>query len=175
VAEYAAHVTTDVEHVTDEQLDELVDVLAPVAGVPSLLGGRLSVQLNVPTEHPRLADATEHAEAVVIDAIRRVRIAPPGTGRVVGVEVLEQAEFMRRLDGPPPADDLVPTTEAAQILDVSRQRVAQLAEAFPEFPSPIRRGRMLLWPRTGLREFLATWDRSPGPKRSGRVEAGAQG
>jgi predicted DNA-binding transcriptional regulator AlpA len=165
-------VTTDVEDVTDDQLDELVDALAPVAGAPSMHGGRLSVQLNVVTEHPRLADATEHAEAVIVDAMRRVGLATARTGRVVGVEVLEQAEFNRRIDGPPRADDLIPTADAAQLLDVSRQRISQLAEAFEDFPRPVKRGRVLLWPRSALFAWRAGWDRSPGPKRSGRVDSG---
>ncbi|MHA6626928.1 helix-turn-helix transcriptional regulator [Pseudonocardia sichuanensis] len=164
MAEYAAHVTTDITAVTDEQLDDLVEAFAPVAGVPSMLGGRLSVQLTVVTEHPRLADASEHAEAVTIDVLRRVGIANARTGRAVGVEVLTTEEFDRRLGLPTDVDDLVSTTEAGEILGVARQRVLQLADR-DDFPEPVRRGqRGLFWSAAALRRFAAGWDRRPGPK-----------
>jgi predicted DNA-binding transcriptional regulator AlpA len=167
VAEFAAHVTTDIEQVSDEQLDDLVDALAPVAGVPSLLGGRLSVQLTLEAEGMR--GALEQAVRAVGEAM-----AAAGVGmHVVGVEVLEQAEFDRRQGLPPQVEDLVSTTEAGEILGVSRQRILQLAEAYPDtFPRPVRLGaRGLHWSAAALRRFDTIWDRSPGPRRKPVVDA----
>jgi hypothetical protein len=85
VTTYSAHLTTDVEQITDEQLDALVDALAPVAGVPSMLGGRLSVQLTVE------ASTIGVAESLATQAVRdAVRLAVPAVDigpEFVGVEL----------------------------------------------------------------------------------------
>jgi predicted DNA-binding transcriptional regulator AlpA len=162
MAEYAAHVTTDLEHITDDQLDDLVDALAHVYAVPSMLGGRLSVQLTV-TCPPEAGLVEAHREAV-----RHVLPALAGLGlraHVVAVEVLTAEEFARRQGLPPRVDDVVSTTEAGEMLGVSRQRVLQLAER-DDFPEPIRLGqRDLVWSADALRRFAEAWDRRPGPKK----------
>lgn len=158
MAEYAVHLTTDRADVTDEQLDDLVDALAPLAGVPSMLDGRLSVQLTV-DDHDLVTAAAQaqHAVHTVL------RYAQPV--QVVAIEVMTAEEFARRLDGPPRAGDLVSTTEAAELLGVSRQRVLQLSKDRPEFPEPVRLGaRGLHWSAAGVRRFAAAWERRSGPK-----------
>lgn len=161
MAEYAAHITTDVGEVTDDQLDDLVDALAPVAGVPSMLGGRLSVQLTVE------ADALLYAHTVAYgDVLAACSEAGLADVEIVGVEVLTAAEFERQQDGPPPVDDLVSTVQAGRILGVSRQRILQLSANHSNFPEPVNLGtRGLYWSAAALRRFDATWDRSFAPKR----------
>jgi len=165
MAEYAAHVTTDLERVDDEHLDRLVEVLAPQAGVPSMLGGRLSVQLTVDVDSLDLALSA--AAAIVLRAVTGTLSVPVGDWvHVVGVEVLERAEFERRLALPVEAPDLISTVEAADVLDVSRQRVLQLVNDHPEFPEPVRRGsRGMLHSRAALLRFLEVWDRTAGPRQ----------
>jgi predicted DNA-binding transcriptional regulator AlpA len=167
VTTHAVHLTTDVDHVTDDQLDDLVDALAPWSGVPSMLDGRLSVQLTI--DGPGIGEVSLFAMSRVANTIsatlKRSQLG------ITGLEILDQYEFDRRLEDRPPLDDLIPTAQAAEILGVKRQRVDQLAKSFENFPRPVRRGRVLLWPVPALREFLAEWDRSPGPKRTGHAES----
>ena len=162
MAEYAADVTTDLEHITDDQLDDLVDALAHVSAAPSMLGDRLSVQITVAC--PPEAGLVEAHRA----AVRHVLFALAGLGidaQVVAVDVQTAEEFERRLGLPPQVHDLVSTTEAGEILGVSRQRVLQLAER-DDFPEPVRLGqRDLLWSADALRRFARGWDRRPGPKK----------
>lgn len=57
------------------------------------------------------------------------------------------------------ADDLVGAAEVAQMLEVSRQRVHQLGQEYPDFPKPVARlARGHVWKR---RE-IAAWDRKHG-------------
>jgi hypothetical protein len=94
--EYAAHVATSLTNRTidhagyqlDDVLDEIVDQLAPLAGVPSMLDGYLTVQVTVE------ADDLTAATAVATDAVvRAARAAAPGLGiDAVAVEVLNQDE-----------------------------------------------------------------------------------
>lgn len=95
--EYAAHVTTDVTEVTEDQIDGLVDALAPVYGAVSMLGGTLSAQLTVSGNE--LRDAAVQATATVNLALHHASIADIRTSHVTRVEVLTQAEFERRQDG----------------------------------------------------------------------------
>lgn len=159
MAEYAAHVTTDVGEVTDEQLDELVERLAPWAGVPSMHGGTLSVQLTVEADFFHTAALV--AGATVFAEVEGVELR----GSVVGIEVLTDDEFERRLGLPLVAPDLISTVEVGELLDVSRQRVLQLVDDHPDFPEPVRRGRRgLLHSRAAVLRFLAHWDRSARPR-----------
>lgn len=100
---------------TDDHVDELLDQFANyhaiVSGTPS---GGLEVVFTFPAEN--LAQALSTAQALV------------GHLDLVGLEVLETTEWDRRVDAvdvPP----LVSVTEAAQMLGVSRQAVAQRLEA----------------------------------------------
>ena len=82
------------------------------------------------------------------------------------MEVVTAEEFARGFNDATRADDLVPTSEAADLLGVKRQRVLQLAKTYVgEFPEPVRLGsRGLFWSRTALGRFAATRKRSSGPK-----------
>jgi predicted DNA-binding transcriptional regulator AlpA len=158
MGEYAVHLTTDRIDVTDDQLDDIVTELIAYAGVPSMVGGRLSLQLTV--EASSISDAVWHVEALA---------AAPGitgsTAHVVAVEVQTAEEFARSFDEPRRTDDLAPTSEVAEILGVKRQRVLQLAKR-PDFPRAVRLGvRGLHFSRAAVGQFKQTWDRSPGPKR----------
>ena len=159
MAEFAVHVTTDVTDLSDDQLDELVEQFADHSGVPSMLGGRLSVQMTVD-------DAENLGDAALI-ATTAVQLRLPVPGRAVAVEVMTAEDFARGFGEAIRAEDLVPTAEAAEILGVKRQRVLQLAKAYAgQFPEPVRLGsRGLYWSRAALSRFAATRDRTSGPKK----------
>lgn len=157
MAEFAVHVTTDITELHDDQLDELVERFVEYAGVPSMLGGRLSLQLTV--------SGAESLEDAALIAATAVRLNLPVPGQAVAVEVVTAEEFARGFGDGGRTDDLVPTSEAADLLGVKRQRVLQLAKTYTgEFPEPVRLGsRGLFWSRTALSRFAATRKRSSGP------------
>lgn len=165
MAEFAVHVTTNVTDLTDDQLDELIERFAEYSGVPSMLGGRLSLQLTVFD-----ADSLEDAALIAATA---VRLNLPVPGQAVAVEVVTAEEFARGF-GDAARTDLVPTSEAADLLGVKRQRVLQLAKAYAgQFPEPVRLGsRGLFWSRAALGRFAATRKRSSGPK--GKAQLGPE-
>lgn len=68
--EYRVEIDTDIPQPSDDELDDLVDALRPVSGVPSAPGGTLSVTLSVDA---RDAPAAVHAglEALLV-ALRRI-------------------------------------------------------------------------------------------------------
>ena len=163
MAEYAVHVTTTarLDPDDDRAWDELIEQLAPYAaalGSEGPAGERLSAQLTVAAGD--LRDAGEAGCAGVLVALAGLGIA----AAVVAVEVTTGDEFARRQDVPRQVDDLASTSEIAELLGVSRQRVLQLAKA-PGFPPARRLGaRGLHWSRAAVSRFAATWKRSPGPK-----------
>ena len=99
--------------------------------------GWLSVTITVPAENLRQAAAT--ALAVVEQAAG----AP-----AVSIDVMATDEFDARA-GFVPVPDLVGTSEAAEILGVSRQRVLQLARSGALPASPVG-GKALAFPRSAV-------------------------
>lgn len=68
----------------------------------------------------------------------------------------------------PTVPELVSAAEAAEILDVSRQRVHQLQADHDEFPAPLYELRTgPLWTRDAIEWFQRHWERKPGrrPRR----------
>jgi hypothetical protein len=67
----------------------------------------------------------------------------------------------------PREQELMGYREAAEELDVSRQRVAQLDGNHPDFPRPIgRTGAGPVFTAESIRSFAARWDRSPGRRKT---------
>lgn len=146
--EYAVHVTTDTT-VTDDQYSDLFDLLSmrwhgTVGETPDRC---LSAQLTVPA-----ADFG----AAVTDGIRAVTDAMHIVShRDVGirhVEAMTDGAFKTWLY-PRRADDLISVAEQADILGVSRQRVAQIAAADPTFPASIPVGRAMLRSASAIRAY----------------------
>lgn len=75
----------------------------------------------------------------------------------------EQADAERDY---PREQELMGYREAAETLDVSRQRVAQLDGGHPDFPRPIGRiGAGPVFTAESIKSFALRWDRSPGRRR----------
>lgn len=87
-------------------------------------------------------------------------------GSPVAVEVVTNEEFDRRLERPA-FPQLAGVSEIAAMLDVSRQRVAELRQR-PDFPAPIARLKAgPVWRAGDLSRFVDEWERKPGrPKNT---------
>lgn len=70
----------------------------------------------------------------------------------------------------PDTPELLASTDVAEVLGVSRQRVHQLAAEHPQFPAPYARlGSGPIWTRPVIDRF-ASWSRRPGrPARPARA------
>jgi len=78
------------------------------------------------------------------------------------VEALTYQELDAEL-ARPAVPDLVGTREVAKLLNVSRQRLAQLRENKPDFPKPIvELAAGPVWTRAALDTWMASWSRQPG-------------
>ncbi|MHC3475471.1 hypothetical protein ACYF6T_43355 [Streptomyces sp. 7R007] len=67
----------------------------------------------------------------------------------------------------PRGQELMGYQEAAETLEVSRQRVAQLDGSHPDFPRPIGRiGAGPVFTAESIKSFALRWDRSPGRRRA---------
>lgn len=102
----------------DDLLDELIDVHPAVSMTPQ---GWVSATITIPVESA--LQAAVLGSAVVERAARVVGLREP----ILHLDVLAEPERDAR-EGFPVVPDLVSTAEAAQLLGVSRQRVAQLIE-----------------------------------------------
>ncbi len=94
--------------------------------------------------------------------------------RAQGIEggIVEAAgtdpEIARHRAEAPTVPELVSASDAAGILEVSRQRVAELARTHPDFPAPITEvATGPLWTRPAIEAFAAARARTPGrPRRN---------
>jgi hypothetical protein len=116
-----------------------------------------------------ISETDQPMEVAVHDGLDRVENVIEETGlslQMIGVQIEEFAEWLRRLDEPDVREDLVGAVEAAEILNISRTRVHQLAEKNPDFPKPrheLTAGK--LWARQDIEEFDRRWERRKGRPR----------
>jgi predicted DNA-binding transcriptional regulator AlpA len=113
-------------------------------------------------------DVTVHAPITmdVWDAGRKLAdaVAPVVGARPIGVEVITEAELLRRA-GEPTMPELMSAAEISQALGVSRQRVHKL-RSMREFPAPLAELRSgAVWDAAAVRKFAAGWERKPGRPR----------
>jgi hypothetical protein len=108
-----------------------------------------------------LVEAAERAVAAFTTAADGLGIAINSIDRV---DLMAGPYFERWLQEPP--HELVGVSEVAELLGVSRQRVAQLRER-EDFPAPIAElAAGPVWTRTSLTRFVEAWPRRPGRPRS---------
>jgi hypothetical protein len=84
---------------------------------------------------------------------------------IVRTEVVRQ-DVLDAENEVPRLPDIVSVPEVAAILDVSKQRVHELAAGHAEFPEPVYElstGR--LWLRAAIEAFAQRWERKPGRPR----------
>lgn len=148
---YAVTIEFDTESGVD--VDDLLDGLSECAPSVATLGRRVSVTLDV--NAPTIAQASANG-------VDRVRVALAAKAfQVLALEAVTHAEQERRLAAPL-MPELVGAGEIAEMLGVSKQRVAQLRDR-ADFPVPIavlKAGPV--WTRDSLNQFLAGWSRKPG-------------
>lgn len=81
---------------------------------------------------------------------------------VASVRAVELEVYELEVDQPT-LPELVSAAEAAEILDVSRQRVHELAKGRPDFPAPLYELRTgPLWKRDAIEAFERRWERRRG-------------
>lgn len=145
-------------------LDELAELHGAVVGSEERWSATVTVDAASPDE------ARGRAVDAVLAGARRCGLpdAPVVRIEVVREDVrdaeLEQSTLPSLVSGP----------EAAEILQVSKQRVHQLAATHPEFPSPLYElAAGKLWTRGAIEAFGASWTRKPGrpPRPSGAAGA----
>jgi hypothetical protein len=155
--EWTVHIEAAGEgQVESELLDDLVDHLAGHSAAVSAARGRYGAQFHATGRDA--AAAVQAALAVWTAAVERVRLP---AWPVVRVEAMTVAEQEADLDRPSfPA--LVGVSEAARMLGVSKQRLAQIAGR-PEFPDPmVTLASGPVWLTSGIRGFERRWLRKPG-------------
>jgi hypothetical protein len=142
--------------VEPELLDELVDALAGRHAAVSAARGRYGAQFDAIGQ-----DAALVVQAAVKDWATAVRKVGLPAWPIVRVEAMTVAEQEAELETPNfPA--LVGLAEAARMLGVSKQRLAQLA-ARPDFPEPmVTLASGPVWLTSGIRGFERRWPRKPG-------------
>lgn len=132
------------EQVTDDQVDELMEMLkAYHVAVGTSARGWLEVVVTLP------ADDLEQATTT---AIRVVGHAARAGDEPISAQVLTTQEYDARA-GFVPVPEMMSTTEVAEQLGVSRQRVLQLAHGGQL--QATKSGRDYSFPRTAVEAFAA--------------------
>lgn len=137
---YSAHVEVDRVQINVDDVDALMGAFEQYHGAIGVSPrGYASAQISLPAE--TLAQACATAIAVVSATFGAPAIA---------CEVLTEAEFHARQGWPERGEvsDVVSTTEAAELLGVSRQRVLQLING-NQLPAE-KHGRDYLLPRSAV-------------------------
>ena len=142
----------------EDLLDELMDLHASVSGAPD--GSSNGVRFNV--------EAATWSDALTIGAkafAKALRAAKLPRGPIVEASAQEWSHFEADMDRPNGLE-LAGVTEVAEMLDVSRQRVSELAR-LSHFPPPMYDlAAGPVWAKAAIERFLETWERKPGRPRS---------
>jgi hypothetical protein len=155
---------------SDEQVDAFIDALSSLGAPRSTIGygglaGGIGVTFSIDVGvkgSDAVNEATRRAVATFEAACERVGIVHGGIARVDTMtdEYLDRwiTQEPKRYAG---------VSEVADLLGVSRQRVAQL-RIKPGFPAPIAELRSgPIWDVSSLGVFLEEWERRPGrPRRA---------
>ena len=153
---------------SEEQLEDLGLALADLGAMgasvglhgPTGLSATFTIYMSEYSSGA-LVEAAERAVAALTTAVDGLGIAIASIDRV---DLMAGPFFERWLLEPP--QELVGVTEVAELLGVSRQRVAQLRER-EDFPAPVAElAAGPVWTRTNLTRFVEAWPRKPGRPRS---------
>ncbi|WP_166345204.1 hypothetical protein [Phytoactinopolyspora limicola] len=144
---------------TTDRLDALITDLEDAGLYPSVEGDVRGWSAIVTVDADDMAAARDAAVAAVLGHANN-RGLP--TDPVVRIEVVREDVRDAELDQAL-LPDLVSGPEAAQILEVSRQRLHQLAHEHPDFPAPVYRlAAGSIWARSAIERFAETWERRVG-------------
>jgi hypothetical protein len=113
------------------------------------------------------AQTAPEAGQALYDAVEAWMSMQPFGGYAAGVEALATDVAERRAEKPT-VPELVSASDAAAILEVSRQRVNELARTHSRFPPPLARvATGPLWTREAIEHFAGIRGRRPGrPRRT---------
>jgi hypothetical protein len=147
------------EPVTDEQLDLMADVADQWDAVVAARGAEGSgVTFRMDVETFDIMRALEIAQECAHKALDEAQIDPDLVAATGETPELAELRAMR-----PDTPELLAATDVAEVLDVSRQRVHQLATGHKAFPAPfVRLGSGPVWTRPAIEHFASVWDRKPG-------------
>ncbi|HEX7660897.1 MAG TPA: hypothetical protein VF444_15600 [Pseudonocardiaceae bacterium] len=109
-------------------------------------------------------EATTAAEAAALlhDQVSTWMEGTALVGCLASVEAL-QLDIAEIRANKPTVPELASAADAAEILEISRQRVHQLATSNPRFPKPVTRvATGPLWTKDSIRWFNSVWERRPG-------------
>ncbi len=141
--------------------DDLLQHLAALT--PSVAVGDDGVAVRVSTEEPDHAAAMTTGTAAITEALRDLGLP---TDPVVRAEAVTEAALDEQL-GVANRPALVGVAEIAERLDVSRQRVSELARS-RTFPPPVAElAAGPVWIEASLLRFIEGWERRPGRPRAG--------
>jgi hypothetical protein len=156
---WSLHVELHNASTPDTVLDALhAGLTAYHASVGIAPNDRVSVQMTVDAATAR--QALDAALKAVTAAARAARASTT----VLGVELMTEDEFDRRL-AEPPIPELVGMSEVGDLLGVTRQRAGQLTERddFPPAVARLKSGPVFVAEQ--VRAFDARWDRTEGRPR----------
>jgi hypothetical protein len=123
---------------------------ASVSGTDRSWSARISV------EAPGAADGAALGVALVILLARQAELPE---WPIVRAEAVREDVFVEDL-AQPELPDLVSAPEAAQLLEVSAERLAELAAGHRDFPAPAYElADATLWLRPAIAGFRARWER----------------
>jgi hypothetical protein len=133
-----------------------------------ITGGAQSWSALISVEATGAADAAALAAALVALVAKESGLP---AWPVVRAEAIREDVLVEEL-ARPRFPELVSGPEAAEILDVSVERVHQLAAEHPDFPAPAYKLRAAsLWLRADVVSFGERWDRRPDRPRKDPEDA----
>lgn len=143
--------------VSDADLVAFAEQLQNHAGVAA--GDCEGYDATLTVEADTSATAVSTAETIVVAAAARSGLPE---WPVVHAEVIEATEHDRQL-ARRSHPQLVGVSEIAEMLSVSKQRVAQLIGDHSDFPAPLARlAAGPVWDADAIRVFEENWPRQPG-------------
>lgn len=149
-------------HELVEALNEWGGLLESGGAVASFLANRYSVRLDVKADDP--LEAQNQAIELIRQAAERVGLP---LWPVVEVEAITVEDLIGENERPT-SSDLVGVSEVAEMLDVSKQRVSELARS-RHFPKPVATlASGPVWAQPAILSFARTWSRKPGPRSAKR-------
>lgn len=151
----------------DERFDLFADAVEEHDGVVGGGGTNYSVRLSVLAEDA--AVAAMQGRDVAWKAARRSDLPE---WPCVRLEAVEQETLATELEGET-LPQLVGAAEVARMLDVSRQRLAELRNGKADFPRPIADlASGPVWLRPAITLWAAGWERRPGRPRGAAQTVG---
>jgi hypothetical protein len=148
---------------TDSRVSDFTNALVHWSGIVSVDQHRWAVQITLPEDSA--ISAAGAAKAHVFGVARSCRLPLWPVERLEVVDA-ERHDSDHQVSSFP---DLVGTTEVAEILDISRQRIHELRKA-GRFPEPVvELAGGPIWVRATITAFDERWERKVGRPRTHRA------